>query len=265
MILKKWIAALLFPVFAACGVPQEATTSQTTEQSNQITTDRGDGYDALGLSDLNWKTVVMTGDDSITAFDNARKKIASMLPNYGVKSEEITHLSREAREQTGGVIATSIANFEAAMMDHNVGSDDGCAVHMTSHGNRSGFYIRGSGPLSPSKLDEILDNACGDRPTVVMISACYSGVFVDPLKGDNRVILTAASANRTSFGCSPEATYTYWDGCLIDHLPGSNTWTDLYANLQTCIERKERQGGFTPSQPQGFFGSQLRTARIFNK
>jgi hypothetical protein len=47
--------------------------------------------------------------------------------------------------------------------------------------------------LSPGRLDRILDEECGARPTVVVVSACHSGVFIGRAsKGDNRIWPTAA-------------------------------------------------------------------------
>ena len=210
-----------------------------------------------------WKAVLMTGDDSIAAFDNARREVRGLFEDDGVLDEHIIELSRDAYEQVGGVRATSVDNFEDAMMDLEVGADDGCVVFMTSHGSQDGWYIRDQGYLTPARLDQILDDACGERPTVALISACYSGVFVDPVASPNRIILTAARPDRTSFGCSSEATYTYWDGCLIDNLPAAETWAELYDLIVTCIENKEALGGFTPSGPQGFFGDEVRELPIF--
>ena len=33
----------------------------------------------------------------------------------------------------------------------------------------------------------------GDRPTLLVISACHSGSFIDPLRKPNRIILAAAA------------------------------------------------------------------------
>lgn len=203
-----------------------------------------------------WKAVLMAGDDSISAFDNARHTVQGLFESRGVLPANMIQLSREASQQTGGVRDTSVENFAAAMNELAIGPNDGCLIHMTSHGNQQGFYITGRDNLSPTDLDQILDDACGDRPTVVLISACYSGVFIPPSEAPNRIILTAASADRSSFGCGTEDEYTYWDGCLIDNFPTATTWAALYDSVTTCIERKE-SGGFTPSQPQGSFGSSV--------
>ena len=213
---------------------------------------------------LVWKAVLMTGDDSISAFDNAREAMKALFEADGVLDEDTIQLSRDGALQTGGVRATSVDSFADALLELAVGDGDGCVVFMTSHGSPSGFYIRDQNELTPTRLDRILDDACGDRPTVALISACYSGVFVDPAAQPNRIILTAAREDRTSFGCSAEAEYTYWDGCLIDRFTASDTWAALYDDVTACIEAKEG-GGFTPSLPQGFFGADVRDLPIFHR
>ena len=112
-------------------------------------------------------------------------------------------------------------------------------------------------------MNKILDAACGERPTVVLVSACYSGIFVGPsMQKKNRIILTAARQDRTSFGCSPENEYTYWDACLIDSLPAAESWKSLYGTVQQCVQTKESRGKFVPSLPQAFFGEQVSDLKI---
>jgi hypothetical protein len=151
-----------------------------------------------------------------------------------------------------------------AMIDLDIGPTDGCVLFMTSHGSPSGFYIEGRGEMSPRDLAAIVDEACGDVPTVIMVSACYSGIFIDALEAPNRVILTAARPDRTSFGCSAEETYTYWDSCLVDSFPSATTWSDLYDRVTACVEDKE-SGFFTPSEPQASFGSEVADLAIFDR
>ena len=91
-----------------------------------------------------------------------------------------------------------------------------------------------------------------------MVSACYSGQFIQPLRADNRIIMTAASATRPSFGCSEAQEYTFWDGCVIDHFARSSTWENLYDLVKQCIAAKEQQLGYPASQPQAYFGKNKR-------
>lgn len=207
-------------------------------------------------NDLRWKVLMMTGDDSISAFDNARIKLHDMFSEFGTTAS--IQLSRSAKFQTNGVRATSIPNFEKAARDLNVEEGEACLIHMTSHGKPTGFYIRGQEYLTPAKFNQVIRDACGNHPTVLLISACYSGVFAEPsLQADNRIILAAARKDKTSFGCSAEAEYTYWDGCLVTSLPNSNTWFELAQQVEKCIERKEEDGGFARSYPQARFGAHV--------
>jgi peptidase C13-like protein len=215
------------------------------------------------VSNLTWKATLMTGDDSIEAFDNARKTLKSEFLQMGVAANNIKELSMDRHERKRGSLPSSAGNLAGALRDLSVGDQDACLIHMTSHGSRAGFYLRNSAPITPKLLDSILDRACGDRPTVVLVSACFSGIFVSKaMQKPNRIILTAAREDRTSFGCSAENEYTYWDGCLIDSLPASDSWKSLYGNIQRCVTTKESRGRFIPSLPQAYFGQQVSDLKI---
>jgi hypothetical protein len=165
-------------------------------------------------------------------------------------------------EHTRGAIPSSAENLESALRDLSIGKSDACLIHLTSHGTQQGFFLRNAATITPARLNAILDGSCGNQPTVVLISACYSGVFVDRvMQKPNRIILTAAAGDRTSFGCSTENQYTYWDGCLIDNLAQADDWKYLYGTIQRCIESKESQNRFTPSLPRAFFGQEVASLR----
>ena len=205
----------------------------------------------------------MSGDDSIDAFDNAQKTLKSEFLDIDVTSTNIKELSMSPIERKRGSLPSSAVNLAGALRDLSIGDQDACLVHMTSHGSPQGFYLRNAAPITPQTLDKILNRACGDRPTVVLISACYSGVFVGPsMQKKNRIILTAARQDRTSFGCSAENQYTYWDGCLINSLPTAETWKSLYGTIQQCVQTKESQGQFKPSLPQAYFGEEVSDLKI---
>src|SRR5262245_7537148 len=216
-----------------------------------------------GTANLTWKATLMTGDDSIEAFDNARKTLKSEFLHMGVTSDNIKELSMSPVERKRGSLPSSAGNLATALRDLSIGDQDACLVHMTSHGSPQGFYLRNGPPITPQTLDRILDAACSERPTVVLISACYSGVFVGPsMQKKNRIILTAARQDRTSFGCSAENQYTYWDSCLIHSLPTAESWKSLYGSIQQCVQTKESQGHFKPSLPQAYFGEEVVDLKI---
>ncbi len=200
------------------------------------------GTSAKAESKLNWKVVLASGDDSIKTFDNARKKIKEILEKRGVDAKNIRELSVNPDEITGNVERTTPENIQRSLEKLGAKSGDACLVHVTSHGSKQGFtYIKPDSGLRPADLDKMLTDTCGDQPTVVLISACYSGVFVDELmQKSNRIVMTAARYDRPSFGCRSDHVYTYWDGCLIEALPTAKSWAEVYKNTTTCVTEKEK-------------------------
>src|SRR5438046_10765883 len=53
-------------------------------------------------------------------------------------------------------------------------------------------------PLTPTALARMLQDA-GIKWRVIVVSACYSGGFIEPLRDDNPIVITASSAERSSF------------------------------------------------------------------
>ena len=104
--------------------------------------------------------------------------------------------------------------------------------------------------------------ACGNRPSVIVMSACYSGQFVEPLRGENRIIMTAARPDRTSFGCGADDEYTHYDRCLLRQFDGASTWRELAYATRACVERTERQLGMRASLPQIFVGTEVADLRL---
>lgn len=217
-------------------------------------------------SSINWKAVLMTGDYQYEAWDNAREKVYQIIKNRGVKSEHIKQLSMDSAKVTSEVKKASSESLKQALRDLKVSNGDGCFVFMTSHGTQQGFFLRNQGHLTASELSAILDETCKDAPTVALISACYSGVFLEgDMKKNNRIILTAARPDRTSFGCDAKSEYTWWDRCLIEKLPSASTWQSLYQDVKSCVTDREKQSGERPSEPMAYFGSQIDQIGIFDK
>jgi len=140
-------------------------------------------------------------------------------------------------------------------------------VYLTSHGTEDGVLLHqdydNRKTLSPGKLDRILDKQCGERPTVVVVSACHAGVFIGRAsKGDNRIILAAARDDRVSFGCGAEFALTYFDDCLLRSWPKGGTWKQLFDRTNTCVRLKESELSEASSMPQAFFGDGVKDLEL---
>lgn len=89
-------------------------------------------------------------------------------------------------------------------------------------------------------------------PTVVILSACFSGSLIPALRADNRIVITAARSDRTSFGCHAGADHTVFGQSLLDALatPRESLHT-AFQKVRAEVAQREQQGKITrPSEPQ---------------
>ena len=98
----------------------------------------------------------------------------------------------------------------------------------------------------------------GIRWRVIVVSACYSGSFIEALRDENTIILTAAAANRTSFGCSDDNDLTFFGEAFYrDALPKAASLRTAFETARAAIEKRENAEGRISSNPQAHFGAEL--------
>lgn len=140
--------------------------------------------------------------------------------------------------------------------------EDVLVLYLTSHGSEDHRFALEFWPLRLHDLDaptlrKMLDDA-GIRWRILVVSACYSGGFIEPLKDRHTLIVTAADAQHTSFGCGAQSDLTYFGKAYVDQaLRSSYSLTDAFATARTSIEARERSEGRTPSNPQMYLGPQM--------
>ena len=211
-----------------------------------------------------WKAVLIAGDDAERAFDNAVDAMADKLHSFGVPRKDIAELKASGE----GAPVASQSNIAAAFAHLDPGPRDGCFFFMTSHGERGRGLVlaRERAVLMPLWLGQLLGQACGARPTVAIVSGCFSGVYAEnsPLDLPNRVILTAARADRPSFGCNAHRQYTIFDKCLLGSLDRGLPWRAVMDVTRTCVSGKEFDMGVkNPSEPRLFIGADERKLLAF--
>jgi len=98
----------------------------------------------------------------------------------------------------------------------------------------------------------------GIKWRVIIISACYAGAFIDSLKNPQTIVIAAAAADRTSFGCSNDRDLTYFGEAFYrDALPGSRTLRTAFDAASAAIAARERGEHVDASLPQAYFGAEL--------
>jgi hypothetical protein len=134
---------------------------------------------------------------------------------------------------------------------------------LSSHGSPDPLLAVSNAGLPLAQLSaEDLESALRDsgiKRRIIVISACYAGGFVPPLENPDTIVIAAAAADRTSFGCSDDRDLTYFGEAFYrDALPGATTLEDAFARAKSAIAAREKKEHEIPSDPQAFFGSDLR-------
>jgi Peptidase C13 family len=140
---------------------------------------------------------------------------------------------------------------------------DKIVLLLSTHGNKEILAVNAGnqdyGVVSAADLQKWLRKLNG-KPVVLALSACYSGSFITPLKNANRIILTAADKDRSSFGCNYQSTNTFF----VEEAFGASfdlqkSLLEVFESARTNIDKKEKRMGLSPaSNPQVEVGSSLK-------
>jgi hypothetical protein len=147
---------------------------------------------------------------------------------------------------------SSALNAVAERMDAD---EDLLALFLTSHGSQDHLLSVAMEPLAlkqidPEYLRSALDQA-GIRWRVIIVSACYSGGFVDALRDPRTLVITAARADRTSFGCGSDSEITWFGKAfLAEALNRTVDFEQAFAIASKQVREWELAEGETASVPQ---------------
>ena len=138
--------------------------------------------------------------------------------------------------------------------------EDVLMLYLTSHGSRDHQLSVELDYLDLNRLSaEELAAAINETPVkwkVIIISACYSGGFIEPLKDDHTVVITAARNDRTSFGCESENEFTYFGNAYFNEaIAAGKNILESFSVAKTSIALREAAEELTPSEPQIFVGA----------
>lgn len=205
--------------------------------------------------------VLVVGLDSDPNFGREAREAGRVLARrYGAAGHLIvlagTDGTAESALPIGSPQAVEIALARIAeLMDP---TEDVLILYTTSHGAPFGIVYddadQGFGAISPTRLWSML-STLGIRNRMLLISACYAGVFVPLLASDTTAIITAADADHTSFGCQADADWTFFGDALINHaLRKPQPLAAAGKEAVATIAGWERRGKLDPSNPQVSIG-----------
>jgi len=153
----------------------------------------------------------------------------------------------------GDVTIASVGDALAAAGQNMDRENDVMVVILTSHGSQSGIAVQAGKQvelLSPVDLAAMLKRS-GVRHRVVIISACYSGVFLAALADDDTLVITAADAYHSSFGCRDKVKWTYFGDAFFNKaLRHAADLRSAFAEARVLVSQREMHDGFPASNPQ---------------
>ena len=164
----------------------------------------------------------------------------------------------------GATIETLAATLQAAAKGIDA-ERDVLFLILTSHGSRVGLAVkagRRTQILTPAHLADVLERT-GVRHKVVVISACYSGVFIPRLANPDRLVITAADADHPSFGCQDKARWTYFGDAFFNvALRKTKSLADAFVVARALVRKRELREHFEPSNPQIAGGANVQPLLI---
>jgi hypothetical protein len=197
-------------------------------------------------------------DVFIKELDGGLESLSSVLP---IKDRTVRLINNP--DTLGTIPLANLQNFTAAV--HAIGDimdkdEDILVLLMTSHGSNHGFMLQVPGAtteLTPQQVASTLDGA-GIKNRVVIVSACYAGIFLPPLANDTTIVMTAADEKNTSFGCAPERDWTYFgDAFFRQSLHPGTDFENAFDHARILIQGWELMDHAQPSNPQAHFGPAL--------
>lgn len=169
------------------------------------------------------------------------------------------------RKETAGELPfASLSALRAALDRLRVTMDpdeDILFLLLTSHGRPDSIAVDNPlvqlGNLSARDLRHALDRS-GIRWRVVVLSACYSGSFIDELEDDRTLILTAARKDRPSFGCANGRRFTEFGKAFF----GEALWREAsfvaaFERARSAIAATESARRLLASEPQMYMGEAM--------
>ncbi len=195
-------------------------------------------------------------------FENEVKHVESLFREH-LGAEGRTAILVNSRNTMHELPLANGPNLESILkgMAGKMGPEDLLFLHMTSHGSKDHrfsvlFESMRLNDLPAKRIGEIV-NGAGLPWRVVVVSACFSGGYIEALKSPRAMVITAASADRTSFGCENGREYTYFGEAYYRDSLTDGDYEAAFERAVTLVREREEREGFKHSEPQIWMGEEI--------
>ena len=198
-----------------------------------------------------------------TAFENDMELVSRRLSELGGPVLKYEDSDGRQTDKLRFPFATPATLAEAVQqISSHAGPDDIVVVFISTHGNRKILSVNVAHqefkPMTATQLSAALA-PLGNRPTIVILAACFSGSFLPELQAERRIVITSASGERASFGCQPDSRNTFFtEELFAENFDSSKSLSQMMAEAKVRVARREHALKFRNSEPQMSVGRKLR-------
>jgi hypothetical protein len=214
---------------------------------------------------VNLYAIALAGDGSEDVFRNEAEYFKKLFTQRFHEAGHVLVLENNPASPTTRPLA-DWSNLEAALDAVAAKMDpqqDILLLYLTTHGSEDHTLLVDMDPLP---LDQIgaqdLRGILDEHPfkyKVVIVNACYSGGFIPPLRGPGTLVITAARADRSSFGCGEQSQFTWFGHAfLVDALNHTGDFAQAFRFARREVAQWEERDGYTPSEPQMDSGTGIK-------
>jgi hypothetical protein len=213
---------------------------------------------------VNLYAIVFAGDGSQNVFRNEAEFFDKLFSKRLGADGHVLVLENNPAALTTRPLATW-SNLEDALDAVATKMDprqDILLLYFTTHGSEDHTLLVDMDPLP---LDQIgasdLPGILAEHPfkyKVVIVNACYSGGFIPPLKNAGTMVITAARADRSSFGCGEQSELTWFGHAfLVDALNKTDSFRQAFKLASAEVAAWEKRDNYEPSEPQVSVGNDI--------
>jgi hypothetical protein len=252
----------------APAAPRATLTQEITEAQAALLPDVLDALPAGRPHHIDVYGITFAPDGEDDVFLNEERLVATLLRERFGAEDRTVELANDPDTATSLPWATplNLQRAIAAAGERMNLDEDVLFLHLTSHGARDGRLAASLDGMTveevtPQDLRQWLD-AAGIRWRVISISACFSGSWIEPLRGPGTLVMTAADANHTSYGCGRGSELTFFGRAMYAEQLRTSTrdFERAFAVAREVIRRREIEAGKTDgySNPQIAMGADVR-------
>jgi hypothetical protein len=199
--------------------------------------------------------MTVAGDGKQSVFMREADYVGNLLQTRFAAHGRLTLINHRDHLATRPMATSASLGRSFQALAERSGAEDLIFIYLTSHGSAQ-HELHIDQPrlqladLPASELASLL-TPLKDRYTVLVISACYSGGFIPELQDEKTLVITAARADRVSFGCSEENDFTYFGRALFaEALQETDDLQRAFELAKASVAAREKSDGFEPSEPQ---------------